>query len=98
MKRGVALLVLLAAPAGAQEIYDILLRNGQVIDPANHRAGRYDVAVIGNKIVRVGHDLPAAHARIAIDASRYYVTPGLIDVYTHFDSAAGGRNLQPDHN
>ena len=27
-----------------------------------------------------------------------YVTPGLVDIHTHFDSAAGGRNLQPDHN
>ena len=97
VKRAVALLAL-AAPLGAQEIYDILLKNGQVIDPANHRAGRYDVAVIGNKIAHVGHDLPAAHARIAIDASRYYVTPGLIDIRAHFDSEAGGRNLQPDHN
>ena len=86
------------AEEGPQEIYDILLRNGQVIDPANHRNGRYDVAVIGTKIARVGHDLPAAHARIAIDASRYYVTPGLIDIRAHFDSAAGGRNIQPDHN
>jgi dihydroorotase len=83
---------------GPQEIYDILLRNAQVIDPANHRTGRYDVAVIGTKIARVGHDLPAAHARIAIDASRYYLTPGLIDIYAHFDVAAGGRNSQPDHN
>jgi len=80
------------------EIYDVLLRNGQVIDPANRRTGRYDVAVIGTKIARVGHDLPAAHARIAIDASRYYVTPGLIDIRTHFDTAPSGRNIQPDHN
>jgi dihydroorotase len=86
------------AADGPQEIYDILLRNGQVIDPANRRTGRYDVAVIGTKIARVGQNLPAAHARIAIDASQYYVTPGLIDIDTHLDAAAGGRNIQPDHN
>jgi dihydroorotase len=71
------------------EIYDILLRNGQVIDPANHRTGRYDVAVVRGKIAKVSHDLPAAHARVTIDASRYYVTPGLIDVYA--------RDPQPDY-
>ena len=47
-----------AASSAPPQIYDILLRNGQVIDPANHRAGRYDVAVIGTKIARVGPDLP----------------------------------------
>jgi predicted amidohydrolase len=26
------------------------------------------------------------------------VTPGLIDIHTHFDAEAGRRNLQPDHN
>lgn len=98
MTRRLLLVALLVLPAKAQEIYDILLKNGQVIDPANHRTGRYDVAVIGNKIARVGRDLPPAHARISIDAGRYYVTPGLVDIHTHFDSAAGGRNLQPDHN
>jgi predicted amidohydrolase len=86
------------AAEGKPEIYDILLRNGQVIDPANHRTGRYDVAVIGGKIAHVGHDLPASHARIAIDASRYYVTPGLIDIRTHLGEVAGGRSIQPDHN
>jgi hypothetical protein len=53
VKRGMAMLVLLASAAGAQKIYDILLKNGQVIDPANRRAGRYDLAVIGNKFARV---------------------------------------------
>jgi dihydroorotase len=79
-------------------IYDILLKNGQVIDPANRRNGRFDVAVVGNKIAKVGRDLPAAHARIAIDAGQYYVTPGLIDIQGHFDAASGGDNLQADHN
>ena len=55
-------LVLLAAPCGAQ-IYDTLLKNGHVIDPKNGRNGRFDIAIIGNKIVRVAQNLPAAHAQ-----------------------------------
>ncbi len=66
-------------PTESAQIYDILIRNGHVIDPANHRAGRMDVAIVGTKIVRVAPDLAAAHARIAIDASRYTVTPGLVN-------------------
>lgn len=91
------LFLLLAASvslAPAQQIYDLLLRNGNVIDPANRRTGRMDVAIIGDRIVRVAPDLPASHARIVIDAGQYYVTPGLIDLNAHF----GPAGVQPDHN
>ena len=81
----VLLLMALTLPLGGQEIYDLLLKNGHVIDPANHRDGRFDVAVTGGKIARIGHDLPASHARIVVDAGQYYVTPGLVDINTHFD-------------
>lgn len=91
------LLFAVLAPAGAQQVYDLLLKNGNVIDPANRRAGRMDVAVTGTRIARVAPGLPAAHARVAIDASDYYVTPGLVDIHTHFYAGAE-LNLQPDHN
>jgi dihydroorotase len=81
-----------------QQIYDLLLKNGHVIDPANKRNGRFDIAIVGDKIARVGTDLPAAHARVVVDASQYYVTPGLIDIHTHFDAQGADLNLQPDHN
>jgi dihydroorotase len=83
------------APA---QIYDILIRNGHVIDPANQRNGRMDVAVSGSKIVKVAPNLPASHARLVIDAGQYYVTPGLIDIHTHFDAQGADLNLNPDHN
>jgi dihydroorotase len=83
-------------PLGAQQIYDLLLKNGHVIDPANHRNGRMDIAVVGNKIVRVAPGLPASHARTVVDAGEYYVTPGLIDIHTHFDSQGADLNLKPD--
>jgi dihydroorotase len=84
-------------PVAAQQIYDLLLKNGQVIDPANKRTGRFDVAIVGNKIARVARDLPASHAKVAVDVSHYYVTPGLIDLHTHFDAQGAGLNLKPDH-
>ncbi len=90
------LLLLFAWALQGQEIYDLLLKNGHVLDPANHRDGQFDVAVIGNKIARVGHDFAAAHARVVVDASRYYVTPGLIDIHTHFDWQGADLNLHPD--
>src|SRR6266498_476555 len=74
------------AAMSGQQIYDLLLKNGHVIDPANKRNGRLDIAIVGNKIARVGADLPASHARVVVDAGQYYVTPGLIDIHTHFDA------------
>lgn len=88
-----AALLLACSPIPAQQIYDLLLKNGRVIDPANHRDAQLDVAVIGKQIVRVAPNLPAAHARVAVDAGGYIVTPGLIDLNTHF-----GPTLKPDHN
>jgi len=93
----VVLALLLAAPLAGQEIYDLLLKNGHVIDPKNDRNGRLDIAITGSKIVRIGKDLPATHARNTVDLSQYYVTPGLIDIHTHFDAQGAWSNLQPDH-
>jgi dihydroorotase len=91
------LTVVFTGPLGAQDIYDLLLKNGHVIDPANRRNGRFDVAVKGNKIARVDTNLPASHARIVVDATAYYITPGLIDIHTHFDWLGPDWALKPDH-
>ena len=88
--RRFAIAVLLFSSAAGAQIYDILLKNGHVIDPANHRNGRFDVAILGNKIARVAPDLPAAHGRVVIDAGAYFVTPGLIDIEAHFNATAQG--------
>lgn len=97
MNRFSFLLFLVASVAPAQ-IYDLLLKNGHVIDPANQRNGRMDVAIVRNQIAKVAPNLPASHARHVIDVSEYYITPGLIDIHAHFDAQGAGLNLNPDHN
>jgi len=97
--RALSFLVLalaLSLPLSGQEIYDLLLKNGHVIDPANHRNGRFDVAVTGGRIARVGADLPASHARIVVDAGQYYVTPGLVDINTDFNWIGSELGLKPE--
>jgi dihydroorotase len=89
---------LAASPLAAQEIIDLLLKNGHVIDPHNERNGRFDIAIIGEKIHKVGKDIPASHAKRVVDLSEFYVTPGLIDLHTHYDAYGAYLNLQPDHN
>jgi dihydroorotase len=95
-----ALVFLLPAcfAADGQQIYDLLLKNGHVIDPANRRSTQLDVAVTGNKIGRVARDLPAAHARVVVDLDGCYVTPGLIDINVHIDTGSGRGKLRPDYN
>jgi dihydroorotase len=92
-----AAFLLIACSMNAQQIYDLLLKNGRIIDPANKRDGRFDVAVIGNKIARVAPNIPAAHARKVVNAADYLVTPGLIDIHAHFDAQGAPLNLNPDY-
>jgi dihydroorotase len=89
--------LLVAAPLVGQ-VYDVVIKNGQVLDPASRRSGRMDVAVADGKIARVAQGIPAASARTIVDASDYYVTPGLIDIHVHYDSYGASLNLNPDHN
>lgn len=97
MKR-FALFALMAACTANAQIYDIIIKNGHVIDPANRRNGRMDIAINGSKIAKVAPDLPASQARQVIEAGQFYVTPGLIDLHTHFDAQGADLNLNPDHN
>jgi dihydroorotase len=79
--------------------YDILLKGGHVIDPANHINRVMDVAIKDSTIARIDATIPPQDAAKTLDVSGYYVTPGLIDIhahlfYTFFTSAA--RGIIPD--
>ncbi len=66
------------------ERFDLVVRNGTVIDGT--RAPRFaaDVAVAGDRIVRVGK-LDGARGATEIDATGRIVAPGFIDAHTHDD-------------
>jgi dihydroorotase len=61
----------------------LLLKGGRVIDPANSRDGEFDVLVDGERIARVGRDLPVDGAQIVELGSGWIVAPGLIDMHVH---------------
>lgn len=91
MKRGVlcvALLLLCSAPVFGQQ-YDLLLKGGRVIDPANGIDELRDVAIAGSKIAAVRAGIPASEARQVLDVKGYYVTPGLIDIHAHVYGYSG---------
>ncbi len=62
--------------------YDLLIRNGRVIDGTGSPWSYADIAIRGDRIVRLGR-IPAAEARDTIDASGLVVTPGFIDMLGH---------------
>ena len=77
--------------------YDLLLKGGHVIDPANHVDGIFDLAVSGGKIAAVEKDIPAGQAGKVIDASGLYVTPGLVDIHAHIGHGGASLNwFAPD--
>jgi len=63
--------------------YDLLIRNGRVIDPKNNIDSKMDLAVKDGKIAKVANSIPVAQAVKVIDASGLIVVPGLIDIHTH---------------
>jgi dihydroorotase len=61
-----------------------LLKGGRVVDPANGRDGEFDVLIDGDRIVRVGRDLPVdADVSVVEIPAGFIVCPGLIDMHVH---------------
>ena len=63
--------------------YDILLKNGHVIDPKNKIDGPHDLAIADGKIAKVAPAIPDKQATQTIDLSGLLITPGLIDIHVH---------------
>jgi len=64
--------------------FDIMIRNGRVLDGTGAPWVLRDVGIRGDSIVRVGR-LGRAKAKLIIDAAGKYVAPGFIDIHTHSD-------------
>lgn len=71
------------------ETYDIILRNGRVMDPETGLDRVCDVAISAHKIARIGH-FEGSAAR-EIDATGLIVAPGFLDLHAHGQSVAADR-------
>src|SRR5262249_61965915 len=61
-----------------------LLKGGRVVDPANGRDAFFDLLIDGNRIARVGRDLPVESGVSVVEIpSSLIVCPGLIDMHVH---------------
>lgn len=79
----VVLLAFLPARGIQAQSYDLLIREGHVIDPKNDIDRPMDIAVRDGRIARVAGHIPVDSSEKVIDAGGLYVTPGLIDIHTH---------------
>jgi dihydroorotase len=71
--------------------YDLVLRGGRVIDPAQGLDGTLDVAVRDGQVAAVGAALSSVDTREVIDARGQLVLPGLIDTHAHVYQYVTGR-------
>jgi N-acyl-D-amino-acid deacylase len=68
-------------------MHDLVIRGGTVVDGTGAPARTADVAVDDGTITAVG-DLGGVASRQTIDADGQLVTPGFVDIHTHFDGQA----------
>jgi N-acyl-D-amino-acid deacylase len=64
--------------------YDLIIRNGTVIDGTGAAGQHADVAIAGGNVAAIGKVTEAA--RRTIDASDLIVAPGFVDPHTHYDA------------
>lgn len=63
--------------------YDLLLKGGTVIDPAQHLEARRDLAIADGRIAAIAETIPSNEARDVVDVSGKIVAPGLVDLHVH---------------
>ena len=70
----------------------LVLRGGEVFDPAGGRRGAYDVAFDGDRVTDIAPNLSGQHV---VDVSGCLVVPGLIDLHSHvFEGIGEGVNAE----
>jgi N-acyl-D-aspartate/D-glutamate deacylase len=67
----------------SEAIHDIVIRGGTIIDGTGGEAREADVAIHGGRIAQIG--MVAGRGAEEIDARSRIVTPGFVDIHTHYD-------------
>src|SRR5262245_26656441 len=81
------------APPAPQAPFDVLIRNGRILDGSGNPWYRADIGITGDRIRAMGR-LENATAKTVIDAGDRYVTPGFIDVHSHAGPGLATAELQ----
>jgi dihydroorotase len=76
--------------------YDLLVKGGTLVDPAQGLNARRDVAFANGMVAAVEAEIPAEDATAVIDAAGQLVTPGLVDLHVHVFEGVSHYGIQPD--
>ena len=76
------ILGLAALPTAQTQSYDLLLRNGRIVDGSGSPWYRGDIAIRGDTIVRIAPSITEPASRV-IDLGDQVIAPGFIDIHTH---------------
>jgi ribosomal protein S16 len=81
LSAGISILWTLARPGQKEEpVYDIIIKNGKVLDGSLKPETISDVAIKGDRIIKVAKSITGEANRV-INAKGLYVTPGFIDLH-----------------
>jgi dihydroorotase len=83
LRTAAATAVAIPDAAWQRPAYDLLIKNGRVLDPSQRIDGHFDVAVAAGKIAAIATDIAAVGAARVVDATGRIVSPGLIDIHMH---------------
>src|SRR5262245_9545607 len=79
----VSLLICAGTAQAATPVYDLMIRNAQVVDGSSAQPFSADVLIAGDRIAFVGHAASDAQAARTIDAGGRVLAPGFIDAHAH---------------
>lgn len=63
--------------------YDIVIKNGTIVDPSQGMHAKKDIAVAGGKVRAVEDNISDKDTHDVIEAEGLIVTPGLVDLHVH---------------
>lgn len=79
----ILLVLCLTAEIVKSQMYDIVIKDGHLIDPKNNLDGIMDIAISGGKIALISKTIGEKEGKKVINAKDMYVTPGIIDMHVH---------------
>lgn len=71
--------------------YDLLLKNGLVVDYLNDKVEKADLGISNGKIVEIATELDSSLARECFDVTGSVVSPGIVDLHVHASAWLGGK-------